>query len=286
MIRYRFSILLILLFIISCKSKEKFDTTENGLEYHFVEESDTARQPQYGDAVVLNMKIVWNDSLIFDTKEIGVDYRIELKKPSEGSIYEGLAMMHLGDSAIFSVDAFDFYQVTADLPVPTCIKKDDKLKFYVRLLDIMTQEDIEKEIARIDRMKLKNEKDLLQDYLYANNISQSPVSSGLYYIEEKEGYGIKPELGDSVTVHYEGKLINNQPFDSSIKRNKPFKFLYGDTTLIKGWTEGIGMMKQGGVAKLIIPSNLAYGKVGAGNLVPPYATVIFEVHLLNVKKNK
>ncbi len=272
-------------FLVSCKTKIDFEKTDSGLEYYFVEKNDTTAKPNIGDALVLNMKIIWNDSLIFDTREIGVDYRLHLKEFSKGEIYEGLSMMHIGDSAIFRVDAFNFYQITAKIPAPSCLKKDDKLTFYVRLLKIMSPEDIKREIERKNRMKLKNEQALLQEYLQTNNIEQSPLESGLYYIKIEKGYGPKPEIGDSVTVHYKGKLTNNQPFDSSFKRGEPYTFLYGDTTLIQGWTEGIGLMNEGGVAQLIIPSTLAYGKEGAGYVIPPYSTLVFEIHLLEVKKN-
>lgn len=271
--------------ILSCNSSIKFDKTADGLEYYFVEKNDTAQMPQIGNALELDMQIYWNDSLLFDTRELGVIYRLELLPPYSGRLHEALAMLHCGDSAIFKIDAFNFYQITADLQAPSCIKKDDKLFFYVRLHNILTQEDIEREEERIDRMKRKNELSLLQDYLKINEMEIEPTPSGLYYTSIKEGNGVKPQPGDSVTVHYEGKFINNQPFDSSIKNNEPFTFMYGDTSFIKGWTEGIGMMKKGGVAQLIIPSTLGYGKEGAGYVIPPYSTLIFEIYLLDVKKN-
>ncbi len=276
---------IIIILITSCKSKIKFKKSNSGLEYYFVSENDTAKSPTIGDALVLNMQIYWDDSLLFDSREISSVYRLQLKDSSSGCLHEGLAMMHLNDSAIFKISAFDFYQITADLPMPNCVKKDDKLYFYVKLMQILTPEDIQREIDRQDRMQLKNEQSLLRDYLRLSEIFIDPTQSGLYYIETKKGTGLKPEIGDSVTVHYEGKLITNQPFDSSIKRNQPFTFLYGDTSLIAGWTEGISYMQQGGVAQLIIPSTLAYGKDGLGSVIPPYSTLIFDIYLLKVKKN-
>ncbi|MBN2662370.1 MAG: FKBP-type peptidyl-prolyl cis-trans isomerase [Bacteroidales bacterium] len=275
----------LILILFSCKSKIKFESTTSGLEYHFVHHSDTAVKSEIGDALVLNMQIFWNDSLLFDTRELGLIYRIQLLPPSNGSLHEALAMMNNGDSAIFRLNAFNFYQITAEVPSPSCIKKDDKLTFYIRLIDILTAEDIKREQDRIDRMKQKNELSLLQDYLQANEITTQPLPNGLYYIPTKEGTGRTPKQGDSVTVHYEGKFINNQPFDSSLKNNKPFTFMYGDTTLISGWTQGIGLMKKGGVAQIIIPSSLGYGKNGAGYVVPPYSTLIFDIYLLEIKSN-
>ncbi|MBN2890527.1 MAG: FKBP-type peptidyl-prolyl cis-trans isomerase [Bacteroidales bacterium] len=276
----------ILIILASCKDQQTFKKTDDGLEYLFIEENDNNEKPSYGDALVLDMKFYWNDSLLFNSREISIDYRLLLSEPKhEGSIYEGLAMMHLGDSAVFKIDAFSFYNSTAEIPSPDCIRKGDRLIFCVRLIDIQTPDELQIEYDRIKRMKLKNEQDLLKDYLNFNNITIEPEESGIYINEIKKGTGKSPEIGDSVTVHYEGVLINNEPFDSSIKRGKPFTFVFGDKSLIKGWTEGIGKMKEGGKAQIIIPSEMAYGENGAGDVIPPYSTVIFEVHLIKVKKN-
>jgi len=272
--------------IISCKDEAKFITTESGLEYKFIIKKDSSEKPQKDFGLLVDMKFYWNDSLLFSSREIALDYRILLKDTiKDGSIYEGLSMMHLGDSVIFKVDAYEFYHITSGIPMPFCIKKGDKLTFHIKLLDIFSTEEIKSEYERNKKLKIKNEQSLLADYLKSNNITTKPLQSGLYYIETKKGTGKKPEIGDSVTLHYDGKLINNEPFDSSIKRNKPFTFLYGDERFVKGWTEGISMMKEGGKSILIIPSELAYGEYGADNLIPPYSTVIFEIHLIKIKKN-
>ena len=275
------------LFIFSaCSENNTFKTTESGLEYYFVEKNDTNQSPNVGDGLVVDMKFYWNDSLLFNTREIAIDYRIELIAPKgEGSIYEGLSMMKLGDSAVFIVDAFNFYQLTASIQSPSCIRKGDKLKFQVRLIDILTPEDIQLEYERIRRMKLKTEQNLLKDYLVFNEIDVEPEQSGIYYQEIKKGSGKTPQIGDSVSVHYEGTLINGAPFDSSIRNGKPFSFVYGDKSIIEGWKLGLSMMKEGGKAKIIIPSDLAFGEKGVGNIIPPYSTVVFELHLLKVKRN-
>jgi len=284
MIKHSYILLSFILVIFSCKSKIEYSSTPTGLDYYFITHNDTAAKPEIGDALVLNMQIFWNDSLLFDTRELGITYRLELLPSTNGNLHEGLSMMNLGDSVIFRIDAFNFYQITAELAAPSCVKKGDKLTFHVSLMDILTPEDIQVEENRIDRMKIKNELSLLQDYLNLHEIDATPQANGLYYIETKKGTGPQPKPGDSVTVHYEGKFINNQPFDSSIG-NDPFTFKYGDSIFFTGWTQGIGMMKKGGTATLIIPSSLGYGKFGAGYVVPPYSTLIFDIYLIDVKRN-
>lgn len=109
------------------------------------------------------------------------------------------------------------------------------------------------------------------------------TTSGLKYIDIVVGAGESPQRGQMVTVHYTGTLENGTKFDSSVDRGQPFVFPIGVGKVIKGWDEGVMTMRIGGKRKLIIPSELGYGATGAGGIIPPNATLIFEVELLGVK---
>ena len=106
------------------------------------------------------------------------------------------------------------------------------------------------------------------------------TESGLVFKQLKAGYGPKPEDGDRVEVHYTGSLIDGTVFDSSVKRGRPSKFALN--RVIKGWTEGLKMMKGGGKARLVIPPHLGYGVRGKPPTIPPSATLVFEVELLGI----
>ena len=110
------------------------------------------------------------------------------------------------------------------------------------------------------------------------------TDSGLKYEEIKVGEGKTPASGDTVEVHYTGWLEDNgRKFDSSHDRGVPFKFTLGQGQVIKGWDEGLSTMKVGGKRKLIIPASLGYGERGAGGVIPPNATLVFEVELLDAR---
>ena len=109
------------------------------------------------------------------------------------------------------------------------------------------------------------------------------TESGLGYKMIKEGSGAQPTKGQTVSVHYTGKLTDGTKFDSSHDRNQPIEFVLGQGRVIKGWDEGISYLKVGGKATFIIPSDLAYGERGAGGVIPPNATLIFDVELIDIK---
>jgi len=113
-------------------------------------------------------------------------------------------------------------------------------------------------------------------------MSQTTTSSGLIYEEISIGAGDAATAGQTVSVHYTGWLTDGKKFDSSKDRNDPFEFPLGAGYVIRGWDEGVQGMQVGGVRKLTIPPELGYGARGAGGLIPPNATLVFEVELLKI----
>lgn len=109
------------------------------------------------------------------------------------------------------------------------------------------------------------------------------TESGLRYQFIQRGSGKKAENGKTVAVHYEGSLENGKVFDSSYPRKKPIEFRLGQGQVIEGWDEGIALLQVGDKARFVIPSDLAYGPSGAGGVIPPHATLIFDVELMDVK---
>jgi FKBP-type peptidyl-prolyl cis-trans isomerase len=109
------------------------------------------------------------------------------------------------------------------------------------------------------------------------------ATRGLQIEKLAEGHGATSKTGDSVVVHYTGWLTNGTKFDSSVDRGQPFVFTIGQGQVIKGWDEGVATMKVGDKVRLTVPPELGYGARGAGGVIPPNATLIFDVELLEVR---
>jgi peptidylprolyl isomerase len=154
--------------------------------------------------------------------------------------------------------------------------------YDVELLGLTTKEKMvearQKEAAKAEASEMKG----LKKYLADNNITVAPTASGLYYVEEVAGSGKQATAGKKVKVHYTGYLLDGTKFDSSVDRGTPFEFTIGQGQVIPGWDEGVALMKEGGKAKLIIPSKLGYGPRGAGQSIPPNSSLVFDVELIEV----
>jgi len=143
---------------------------------------------------------------------------------------------------------------------------------------------------------LEKEMRLLRQYLDSRNITTEPQSSGLYYINQSEGTGDKPGNDDWVIIRYTGKMINDRVFDTTDERVAishniySSSIIYGDKRIsmallgVQGFREGLMLMREGGSATLIMPSNLGYGSVGTGG-IPPYTTLIYDIELVKVIKD-
>ena len=181
-----------------------------------------------------------------------------------------------------------FGKVTEGQDVIDAIAQDDKIieidiirkgekakKFDSKAIFDKELEKLEKQAAE-KAIKAKEAIDALKK-------GAKVTSSGLAYKIIKKGTGAKAEAGKTVSVHYTGKLSNGTKFDSSYDRNQPIEFELGKGRVIKGWDEGISLLNVGSKATFIIPPDLAYGARGAGGVIPPNATLIFDVELVEIK---
>lgn len=136
-----------------------------------------------------------------------------------------------------------------------------------------------------EKEKIKEKRKFEEEILIKEIVKgMKQTSSGLWYKIIENSIKSRPKVGDLVKIHYTGMLLNGNVFDSSYSKNMPIEFTLGAGRVIKGWDEGLSLIPIGASAKLVIPSNLAYGEQGAGGVIPPNSTLIFEVEVLDSKK--
>lgn len=273
-------ILLWMFSLVSCT--DGYKTLENGLKYKLLVENKDAPKGEIKDIYIVSMRYsTLDDSIIYDNKNI----RLQFNTPTHdgGCLEDALSLLHVGDSGSFIIDAEGFYVFTRKMALPGFLKEGDKLKFDIKLKEIIRFSDFQLDKKTILSENSKEESVLLDAYLKRTNVTVAPSSSGLYYIEKKKGIGPKPVPGKRVWVHYLGYFIDGKLFDNSYERGAPFVFRYGNAEVIQGWEEGLSQMAQGGSALLVIPSHLAYGDNGKGK-IPAFSTLIFEIELIKVEQ--
>lgn len=268
-------------------TKDEFHKTDSGLMYKFYTENDDSAKAKEGDVILLHLVYKINDSTLFDTRTInnGEPSPTILSKPAyNGDLAEGYAMMHVGDSATFKVNADTFFfKITGRPDLPPGVKPGSDLCIDVKLYKVQSKKEYEQEQATLfEKLKAK-EVVSITNYMKKNNLTATPTASGLYYIETKKGSGKKVEAGKTVSVHYTGYFMSGSKFDSSLDRGKPFDFPVGQGQVIPGWDEGVAMMSVGTKAKLIVPWWIAYGPNGYGEAIPAFASLVFDVEVVDVK---
>lgn len=280
---------LVAIFACNNGKTDEFQKNKSGLKYKIVSKSDDTTTLKPGDYIELELKYTNSaDSVLFNSKELGEGFKMQIKQPtySGGSFEEALLMMHPGGHYQFIIPADSFYLKTKHTRLPSGVNKGSNLLFDVNLIRKVNKKEIEEERHQLELQMIEQQETLTQQYIAERGIREQPKESGLYYIELKKGTGPKAKQGDRLTVHYNGKFLDGRLFDSSYKRKEPFTFVLGENSVIPGWEEGFKYMNKGTKSIFIVPSKLAYGKEGYGNIIPPFATLVFEVELLNIENKK
>lgn len=270
-------LLLLALTTFACSSQYSgYDKTANGLYYKISKASKDTIKPRIGDWVSLEMRWQYKDSVMFDSRKSQAGSPIRFQLPAsdfKGDIYEGIKLMSAGDSAIFLVNSDSLFKKTFRQPSrPKFIDTNSVVTFHIKLLTVDNPQNL-----------MKKEQEDLAKYLKEKNITIQPQPSGIIFIESLGGKGIKIDTGVWVSVHFKVFLLEGKQLFSSYDRGEPIVFEYGKRFDTPGVEEAIGMMKKGGKAMVIVPSRLAFGETGRGGVVPPFATMIYELEILNVQ---
>lgn len=234
-------------------------TTESGLKYVITHEGNGERA-KAGDNVQVHYTGKLTNDTVFDSSvKRGQPFGFKL---GVGQVIkgwdEGVALLNVGDKAVFTIPSDLAYGANGAGGI---IGPNETLIFEVELLSIISPPKPFK----------------------VDGKDTTTTASGLKIIKLNATEGTQAAANRMVSVHYSGYLLNGKMFDSSVERNQPFNFALGQGKVIKGWDEGIALLKVGEKARLIIPSNLAYGANGAGGVIGPNETLIFDVELLGVQ---
>jgi FKBP-type peptidyl-prolyl cis-trans isomerase len=214
--------------------------------------------------------------------------KFQVTRPEfEGAVDECFMMLAQGDCATFVISAGDFFRRTLQSELPAFIAPEEGMKLTADVLEVQTESQYRREKeAFLNWIKDFGdyERILLQQYIAEEKLDAEPQPSGIYYFPIRKGTGNGVKAGDTVQVHYEGRFLDGKFFDSTVRRNQPFKFVYGtEWQVIRGLEEAIGMMHEGEKSLFIVPSELAFGRTGSSTgIIPPYTSLVFEVELLSV----
>lgn len=262
---------------------------ESGLNFNTIKSGKGAKVKK-GMFLTFDFEIRKLDgSMIYSSIEANrpASYEYGTKKFDTEGVMEALGMMRAGDEVeLINPSALAY----GDAGNPRAnIDPFTALHYFVRLTAVKTKAENDAELEA----KRKNEATILEatrmqeastlaKYIADNEITVEPTASGMYFISTLEGDGEQAVAGNKVKVHYTGTLLDGTMFDSSVDRDEPFEFVLGQGQVIKGWDEGIAMLKVGGKATLILPSSMAYGERQAGALIKPYSPLKFDVELLEI----
>ena len=259
--------------------KEQASTLAGGQKYFFYKENKKNPLIKVGDFVVLKIMIKnAKDSIIMSNFSQPENAPQPVPQASKGGVEEFFLSMHKGDSASVWINSDVIFKQDMQQQPPFIAKSSD-IQYIIKIISVMSKAEMDKkETAKKAKQPLEDEK-LIKQHLVKNKINATRTPSGLYISKTKMTTDASPKAGDKVKVHYTGKNLKGEVFDSSVERGQPFEFNLGRGEVIRGWDEGIAMLKKGEKAFLFIPSNLAYGERSMGDKIPANAVLIFEVEL-------
>jgi len=284
--------------LASCNGFKKGD---GGMLYSIVTDKGNPRIMP-GDFIALNVTLKTDaDSLLGSTYESGRPYMNFMQKPqAKGDIYAAFEKLGEGDSAVIKLN---IDSLSKGHPRPAGMKGKYQV-YYVKVEKVIQKGNLSAEVFKGRYMAYvnqlgdaakKQEPVKVKKYIADNNLKVTTTASGLDYVVTTPGSGPNPVNGDTVVVSYIGKFLNGKVFDTSIKTEavkaklqinpmnpyKPIHFALGTPGMIKGWNEGLLLLNKGTKATFILPSSLAYGEQGGGQ-IGPYTPLVFELELVDI----
>lgn len=216
----------------------------------------------------------FKDSVLQNTYAMGNPIVSKVPQPNfKGDLGEYMAQLSAGDSAVISIPSDSLFQGQGEAQRPPFIPKGSLLKFGIKVYEVYSEPDFKK--AQLEELRAWGEKE---------GLKVIPSVNGYYFAIKTEGTGAKIKSGDEAEVHYTGKFMNGEVFDSSVPRGQTFNVTVGQGRVIKGWDLGLQELKEGSFGYLLLPYDLAYGEYGSPPKIAPYSPLIFEIEVVKVKR--
>jgi FKBP-type peptidyl-prolyl cis-trans isomerase FkpA len=272
------------------KTAAGFTKLPSGVSYKLVKDVP-GKNAIVSDFAEVHISTKIGDSVLFDSRKMNNNNPVplQIQKPQfSGDVVEGFTYMSVGDSAIFTV-AIDSIKKRGAQLAPW-MKDGMMLEYYVQMVSIKSEAQTKADNEKKSSAQKTIDATLIEDYLKKNNIAAQKSASGLNYVITNPGSGENAKAGQSVTVNYTGTTLDGKKFDSNVDSSfnhvQPFTFTLGQGQVIKGWDEGIALLKKGGKAKLFIPSHIAYGAQSPSPAIPANSVLVFEVEVVNIENAK
>ena len=270
----------------ACNGLGGLKKTSSGLEYKIID-NQRGTAAKVGDFIQIHIVETVHDSTVFDSYKQGPGGPMwqEIQKPSgqKFDLMEGFALLSKGDSAEFVVPADSVLNM---FNRPPFIRKGDKLKFFVKVLDVKDSSQYQSALAAEEKAQEAKDDSLITSYMNTNHLTGTKTENGVYVITQTAGNGPHPQDGQEVTIWYTGKTLDGHVFDSNedsaFHHTQPLVFPLGRHGSIQGFEDGIKVLSKGAVATLIIPSSLAYGQQGRPPVIKPNSVLIFDIKLTDI----
>lgn len=271
--------------LTACNDKfPGYRKTADGLYYKFYHHDASAQKPNQTDFVKLEMACYLDDSLYYDWRGTGNDVYAQLNGSKfAGDLHEAYAMMHVGDSASFYIKADSIAVRYYDQdPDKVGLKPEDYFRYEVKLVEVKTQEEFKASIEGVQLEALREQSEqAFWDYLKENNITEY-TASGLFFSKSVTTQGAMPQKGQTACIKFVASYLDGVLLGTSDQLGEVYEVAYGEGKVLRGLEEGIGLMRVGEKARLVLPYTLAYGSQAYGS-IPPYSNLVFDVELIEIK---
>ncbi len=272
-----------------------------GLYYKFEKENVNAQKVEEGDVIVGEMTVRFDTVQLFSNK--GQATRIaQANSNFEIKVGAGLTKLHIGDVAVFVMEADTAAKYVDEHQMPQGYQKGAGQKFYYEfnVQDIVTLDELAAEqdnYRQASAERKSEEPEAIAEFVKENHITVKPTDDGLYITVKKRGNGPKVAMGKKVAINYTGRLLDGTMFDSSVegdarsggiynsrRQYEPLTYVVGQMSLIPGWEKAVMGQAQGTVLQVVIPSALAYGPKGTPDgRIPSYSPLVFDLQIVSVE---